>query len=387
MSSHGSTTQHNYYDSPPSLAWMVTITDFVGLGLATLVVFARCYTKFLITKAPGWEDYVCLMSYATFVGYVSAHLIERVHFGAGRHTYDIPLEYWRGYLHTAVTASYTYVIGITLAKISLLLFLYRIFRVERKFCYASWVIGGVITIWSTVSLLLCIFACRPVNASFDYDTAASPTTVCPIKTVTVLNIHGICNIITDFALLILPAPMVWNLHVTTKKRVGLAIVFATGIFLHLSIEFYFSIIVACLPVLTPLIKRLSIVSSWFPSLRSKITGSSPSSGDASKRLKISKPDQDHDIERNALRTGVLPASSWQTPRAWKEAPKRKAWDDIPGDGDDGTVTMKSESDITLQELQRIESDGVGENKKGDRQGLKDFLADELQRKEDNRGGR
>ena len=49
------TTPPNYVN-PPSTAWMATTADSVGLALAIIVVAARCYTKFRITKAPGWED-------------------------------------------------------------------------------------------------------------------------------------------------------------------------------------------------------------------------------------------------------------------------------------------------------------------------------------------
>ena len=46
----------NYYDSPPSSAWQSSVANSVGLAIVTIVVFARCYTKFFIVKAPGWED-------------------------------------------------------------------------------------------------------------------------------------------------------------------------------------------------------------------------------------------------------------------------------------------------------------------------------------------
>lgn len=39
------------------------------------------------------------------------------------------------------------------AKVSLLLFLYRIFRVDRKFRVVSWIIGAVVVIWVGISYL------------------------------------------------------------------------------------------------------------------------------------------------------------------------------------------------------------------------------------------
>ncbi|KAL8647578.1 MAG: hypothetical protein Q9226_006373 [Calogaya cf. arnoldii] len=174
-------------------------------------------------------------------------------------------------------------------------------------------------------------------------------------------------VITDFALLFLPVPLLWKLQATTKKKLGLAVVFATGscasskqskvkrkaadhstlasictvsivrqsilyntnkvgdnyhtkkVMVWMDLEFSFSVIVATLPVLTPLFKRLSILSTWLPTLRSKITRSKRSSPSTSKHSKTSGPDQDQDIERNALRGDHYPLGSWQAPSAWEKS--------------------------------------------------------------------
>ena len=49
--------------------------------------------------------------------------------------------------------TYIYVLGIMFAKVSLLLFLYRIFRVDRKFRIAAWIIGTVVVVWVGTSCL------------------------------------------------------------------------------------------------------------------------------------------------------------------------------------------------------------------------------------------
>ncbi|KAL8715718.1 MAG: hypothetical protein Q9220_000385 [cf. Caloplaca sp. 1 TL-2023] len=242
-------------------------------------------------------------------------------------------------------------------------------------------------------MLLCIFACNPIKASWVLTVYLDPKTVCRIKAPDVLNRHGFCNVITDWALLLLPIPMVWNLQMNIRKKIGLAGVFATGIFIcaisitrqyilyhtdqfgdgyyatrikiwrkvtrfrfaepfilklktPVSLEFSFSIIVSCLPVLTPLFKKTSILASWLPSLRSKIMGSSikqhkqPSSGTYS--------GGDQDIERNALRsdqqypaTTTAASSSWRAPQTWKEQEERTF---------DKYGSEDRESDVTLQDL-------------------------------------
>ncbi|KAL8761230.1 MAG: hypothetical protein Q9184_002634 [Pyrenodesmia sp. 2 TL-2023] len=371
----GSSQSPNYYNNPPSNAWMVNLTDSVGLVLVTLAVFARCYTKFSIIKAPGWEDYICIAAYAIYVTFVALHFVHHLHYGGGRHTIDIPPEYLYDFFWTKVVANYLYIIGCTLAKFSLLLFLYRIFSVSFRFRLASWALGAVLAIWTSVTMLLCIFACRPIVASWVVRIYLAPSTHCPIKVPNVTTIHGFCNVLTDFALLFLPVPMVWNLHVTTKKKVGLAAVFATGVFIcavsivrqhilyntnkvgdnyytkqvmvWMDIEFSFSIIVATLPVLTPLFKRLSVLSVWLPALRSKITRSKRSTPSNSKYSKNSGPDRYQDIERNPLSSDQHPPNLWRTPSAWKETGGERNWDNYHNDG--GTVAT-TESDVTLQDL-------------------------------------
>ncbi|KAL8747096.1 MAG: hypothetical protein Q9184_007649 [Pyrenodesmia sp. 2 TL-2023] len=380
------------YDNPPSTAWMATTADSVGLSLAIILVAARCYTKFRITKAPGWDDYFSIMALVTFIIYWALNLLQRFEYGGGRHLYDVHPSMYYGYFWTGVVRGYLHNIGLTFAKLSLLIFLARIFRIDRTYRVASWILGAVLTIWTAVTLLLCIFACRPIKASWVLSVQLDPRTVCPIKAYDVNNIHGFCNIITDFALLLLPAPLVWKLHVNRKKKVGLAVVFGTGIFIcvvaivrqyinynsdkngddyylgklrvWLSLEFSFSIIVASLPVITPLLKKTPFLASILPpALRSRLF---PSSGGWPNTLPPWPKEENHHGDTNALgpwpqitkqgdieHSGVVegrndPHSSWKVPSAWKEPGERI---EERGEGSQGS------SDVTLGSLQQGKGGG------------------------------
>ncbi|KAL8914329.1 MAG: hypothetical protein Q9171_001049 [Xanthocarpia ochracea] len=378
------------YVNPPSTAWMATIADSVGVTLAIIVVAARYWTKVRITKTLGWEDHFALMALVTLILYWALNLHQRFDFGGGRHLYDIPPSMYYGYFWTGVVRGYLYVLGLTLAKLSLLLFLYRIFKIDLAFRVLSWILGAILVIWTTVTLLLCIFACKPIKASWVLSVQLDPATKCPIKAYDVNNIHGYCNIITDFALLLMPAPLVWKLQINGKRKLGLAVVFGTGIFicivsivrqyinyhtdkngddyylgklrvwckssfsmladaphcdilltsllyLLVSLEFSFSIIVACLPVITPLLKKLSIISFWFPSLGSRVGGSSGRQKEPGMVL-------NQDIEHGPLRHEHDPPVSWKVPAAWNEPGQGSL--EIHDDGSHG-------SDLTLQDLRTL----------------------------------
>ncbi|KAL8832142.1 MAG: hypothetical protein Q9170_005001 [Blastenia crenularia] len=358
---------HNYYNNPPSQDWRVTDTDLVTITIATVIVILRCYTKFLLIKSPGWDDYTCIAGLIAAVARTAVDFVGRYQFGAGRHFRDIPPENYNGYITTVAVDGYLYVLAISLAKVSLLLFLYRIFAVDRGFRIAAWTCGAVLTIWSTVTILLAIFSCRPVAASWNVKLRADPKTVCNPKSYDVENIYGFCNVITDVVLMIMPVPLVWHLQMDRKRKIGIVLVFATGAFvcavaiirqyiaytsgegtdpswgiipikIWMALEVNIAIIIACLPALTPLFKRVPGLTSLIPSIRSKFSHASAMQH-APWPQRLSGPH--HDIEQ-----GETPLSnhashaSWKTPRAWREA-ERRAFGDADEESEGSSETVQS----------------------------------------------
>ena len=118
------TKPHNYWNNPPSNAWQVSVADYVGLTIAAILVLARCYTKWGILKRSGWEDCTIPTSYKCFkdsqlisaadtsvgslvslIGFTIANSIQRWRYGGGRHTWDLPPEYFNGYLRVGFANS------------------------------------------------------------------------------------------------------------------------------------------------------------------------------------------------------------------------------------------------------------------------------------------
>ncbi|KAL8815758.1 MAG: hypothetical protein Q9223_005138 [Gallowayella weberi] len=359
---------HNYYNNPPSNAWKVSVADCVGLGLVSIVIAARCVTKLRITKSPGWEDFIAVVTWLMFVAFTTLDFVQRFRYGAGRHTWDLPPEYYNGYFRIGVARSYLYVLGTMLAKLSLLLFLYRIFRVERKFQIAAWALGTILVVWTVISFCLMIFACRPLKASWDITAQLDPKTKCKPAAYNTLNIQGICNILTDFGLLFLPIPMVWRLQMSLKKKLGVAAVFATGAFIcaiaivrqyivwttpkandnwkavkstiWMSVEFSMSIVVSCLPALAPFFKQFSELASLVPSsIRSKFSSHSSRSAKRAQwpAHKLPGSSTQSDVERGAVRSEEhKPHSSWRAPRAWHE----RSYDDYDRTSETSEMTLQ-----------------------------------------------
>lgn len=66
---------------------------------------------------------------------------------------------------SGAVGSYLYFLGIMPGKLSPLLSLYCIFRVNLNFRIATWALGLMLVVWSTISILLMIFSCRTVKAN------------------------------------------------------------------------------------------------------------------------------------------------------------------------------------------------------------------------------
>jgi hypothetical protein len=101
--------------------------------------------------------------------------------------------------------------------------LYRRIFVTRVFKIITAVLSAIIICWWIAVLLTQVFSCRPVEASWKPALAES----C-IDTIMFYNAVTISNVILDVIILVLPLPMVWRLHMTSKTKLQVCGVFAVG---------------------------------------------------------------------------------------------------------------------------------------------------------------
>ena len=119
--------------------------------------------------------------------------------------------------------------GIAFAKLAVLILLYRIFSINRVFRWTCIILGPIIFCWAFITVLISIIRCRPFIAAWDsaYQFAHPHGYKC-VNRILLTTVFGWYNIISDFILLLLPMPMLWTMHLSWQKKLGLALVFATG---------------------------------------------------------------------------------------------------------------------------------------------------------------
>lgn len=114
-----------------------------------------------------------------------------------------------------------------------------------------------------------------------------------------------------------------------------------------SLEFSLSIVVACLPVLAPFVKRYKMLASFIPSsIRSRFSSRLGASKlrppwSAQKLPGIITQD---DVERGAVRSNEQHSNKrWQTPRSWHEDGTEKS-------SSEGFGSVSEGSEVRLQSV-------------------------------------
>ncbi|KAI4275555.1 MAG: hypothetical protein L6R38_005838 [Xanthoria sp. 2 TBL-2021] len=169
----------------PSIGWKVIDASAVSLSFAIVFVLIRLYVKIFVTGSPGWDD-------------------SRQVLGAG----DI-----------------IYITGVMFAKLSILLLYYRIFGVDKKFRYACNVLIVIVAGYGTSCAFAKIFRCLPVEAVWDPDYKGPERCIDRTK---INFVIGWFSIFTDLAILLLPAPMLWRLHLPRWRKFALSVIFMFG---------------------------------------------------------------------------------------------------------------------------------------------------------------
>jgi hypothetical protein len=251
----------------------------VFTGLALVIVILRLYTRFFLIRCVGIEDAGIALAMLCSIGLTIAIGVQ-AEYGMGRHTDSISDPDMVKFLRAFWSSLIVYYLCLGLTKGSMLLQYRRIFP-TKQFQIANWITMAVVigyTIWTVFSS---IFMCVPVRAFWTHEKATC------LNQFAVWFTNAAINIITDFAIILLPIPVIQKLNLGKRQKIGLISIFAIGGFVCLvsilrlqslvaisnsvdasydnppaatwsSVESNVGIICACLPLLRPLITK------WLP---------------------------------------------------------------------------------------------------------------------------
>lgn len=118
-----------------------------------------------------------------------------------------------------------YIFGVMFAKISILVLYWRIFNVNRTFRHICLAVGIIVVGYGTSCGLAKIFLCSPVKAVWVQSYKGPKHCADHIK---IDFTVGWFSIFTDFAILLMPLPMLLKLHLARYRKFALFVIFMFG---------------------------------------------------------------------------------------------------------------------------------------------------------------
>ncbi|KAI9375556.1 hypothetical protein BJX61DRAFT_549254 [Aspergillus egyptiacus] len=211
------------FDDPPSRQPAIIAMLAVFVSLMLLAVLVRVYARARILKSWGWDDTTCIL---TAIGSLAnmGSFVKLLDLGLGRHMWDIPVTVFMSESNArflAASIAYPWTVGFT--KISILLLYRRLFPLSR-IRIGIWI--GIIMIGTLYGAFIIISG---VNIAKCVTVSPNISPFCDFVHLGLVIWQAAFNVVTDFYLVILPLPRILRLQISTKRKIGLCITFASGL--------------------------------------------------------------------------------------------------------------------------------------------------------------
>ncbi|KAI4200221.1 MAG: hypothetical protein LQ350_004079 [Teloschistes chrysophthalmus] len=214
--------------NPETRGPALTVVNIVFIILVVLVVALRFYTRLRITRSFGLDDWVIGASLVPTFALTVVVLVADNHYGWNRHSWDLHAHNGPHGYKLCLAAQVLFFWAATLNKISLLCFYKRlttggIYKLWYKWC----IVGGIAfqVLMLIAFFIVAVNACKPLSAFW------TPLATYPHECIDEGNYmlsFGIITIFLDFAILLLPIPLVMGLQLSRKQRIAVITLFGLG---------------------------------------------------------------------------------------------------------------------------------------------------------------
>ncbi|CAF9925205.1 hypothetical protein IMSHALPRED_006410 [Imshaugia aleurites] len=269
--------------APLGVATIAINTVFVVL--AALALGIRLMSRRFQGLGLSFNDYAALLAWPLAVAIDVTNFFMAFQGGAGQHlanvdSTEITVTLKKSDVPQIIPAeTCLWATANALVKLSILHFYLTIFGTRKPFRYATYAVMALVLSFGIGLNLQAFLICRPFAKNWN---RLLPGTCGPV-TAPFLADSSI-NILMDLAIVVLPMPVVWQLQMVQKRKIALTIVFALGVLVcvvalirvvliaRLNIDDYLydftkitivtdleiclGIIVACMPMFPPTLKRM-----------------------------------------------------------------------------------------------------------------------------------
>ncbi|KAL7931949.1 hypothetical protein V8C35DRAFT_308954 [Trichoderma chlorosporum] len=197
--------------------------SIIFVSLAGFFVILRMLTRYFHTKSWGADDALIVAALALACCMTAAYNGEAGN-GFGLHSNQIDNHHKILAFKWFFVAQILYKVTTCLTKMSLGMLYLRIFP-DRKFRLAVISVMAVTAAYTLAAVLLTIFACKPIEKSWN---KALPG-VC-VNSISIWYSTSVLNIITDLLIIVLPLNEIRRLQLPMMKKLLLGGLFSLGVF-------------------------------------------------------------------------------------------------------------------------------------------------------------
>ncbi|KAL9611562.1 MAG: hypothetical protein Q9167_003809 [Letrouitia subvulpina] len=195
------------------------------LGLSTVLIGVRAYTKLAIVKSVGREDCILFLTWLVFVAYCTLGFLA-MRYGGGMHQWDVRLAHVVKFGQVANAIEVIACFLNLIVKIAILLqYLHLFVPTQNRIYYLVHFFMWFNGLFDVALALVLFFQCKPRRKIWMGDLVPGK---CVNFGATLIS-AGIINAFTDFLVLGLPLFTVWRLQLPMKKKVGISAIFALGL--------------------------------------------------------------------------------------------------------------------------------------------------------------
>ncbi|ROW15063.1 hypothetical protein VPNG_03453 [Cytospora leucostoma] len=283
---------------------------FEVIALSAIVL--RFWSLRIKRRQWALHDVLIIIAFVCVTGLAICLLLSATIGGLGTHGAELVSTPWKlvNFGKLLIALQVCWAGAMTATRLSILSLYVHVFIERNTFRMYCYTMMAVTMLWCIGELLTVFLICRPL--AYNWDSSIDAT--CGNTIGGYLSVH-IFNFVIDLTIALLPAPVLWKLHMPQGKKFGLTIIFALGalvcaiaivrvglyrdvsdytdidftytgatLYLFTAIDSSLGVTLACMPLLRPVGERL-VTSSAVTWIRS-MTGTSPnrSSNASSTRL-------------------------------------------------------------------------------------------------------
>ncbi|KAI1174365.1 hypothetical protein F4777DRAFT_554246 [Nemania sp. FL0916] len=202
----------------------------IAFSLSSIAVLGRLYVRFVLLRQFKFVgDWLLILAYAFLVvDFAISYQMLKVP-GAFVHQYNVSIGDFIDFLKNVFISSQLYIGVILPVKVAILLEWIRIFVPPGSRNLVFWASHSMIFIVIGFYIALIVafnVACTPVEANWNVlikgDCSRVNTKYTNLST-------SAFNLISDVLILLIPQRVIWKLNMSTKRKIGVSVVFAIGV--------------------------------------------------------------------------------------------------------------------------------------------------------------